>query len=268
MGTVHVHVAPTLDDLIRATAERFVALAEAAIRERGAFTVALAGGSTPRPLYERLATSPWKERADWTKVHLFWGDERAVPPDHPDSNYRLVAETLLAGIGLPVENVHRVEAERPPEKAAERYEQVLRDHFRLPPGHWPRFDLILLGLGADGHTASLFPHTPALWEHRRLVVAPFVPKLRSHRITLTVPTINHARQILFLVSGEAKAETVARVVQGTYAPDEYPAQLIHPRDGELWWMLDAGAAKALQTSGGQVASTSAGSTTPAGPRST
>lgn len=245
MGTVHFHVSPTLEDLTREVAARFVALAQAAIRERGAFTVALSGGSTPRPLYAALATSPWKEQVDWSRVHLFWGDDRAVPPDHPDSNYRLVAETLLAGIELPEENVHRMEAERPPEEAAERYEQVLRDHFKLSPGHWPCFDLILLGLGGDGHTASLFPHTPELWEHRRLVVAPFVPKLGSHRITLTVPTLNHGRSVFFLVSGEAKAETVARVVRGPYAPDEYPAQLIHPRDGELWWMLDAGAAAAL-----------------------
>lgn len=245
MGTVSLHVHTSSEALVRAAADMFVELAEQAVRERGRFTVALAGGSTPRPLYAALATPPWSEAVAWERMHLFWGDERPVPPDHPESNYRTVAETLLAGVPVSPEHVHRVEAERPPEEAARAYEGELRRHFGLAAGEWPRFDLVLLGLGRDGHTASLFPHTDVLWEHRRLVAAPFVPKLGTHRITITVPTINHARVIVFLVSGEAKAEAVAQAYRGRYEPDECPAQLIHPRDGELRWLLDEGAAGAL-----------------------
>ncbi|MDQ7029393.1 MAG: 6-phosphogluconolactonase [Ardenticatenia bacterium] len=245
MGTVALHVYDSPKAFVRAAAELFVDRAERAIRERGRFSVALAGGSTPRPLYEMLATPPWSGAVDWGRVHFFWGDERPVPPDHPASNYRMVAETLLAELPINAEHVHRVEAERPPEEAALAYELDLRRHFGLAVGEWPRFDLILLGLGGDGHTASLFPHTEVLWEHRRLVAAPFISKLGTHRITMTVPTINHARVILFLVMGQAKAEAVARACRGHYAPDECPAQLIHPRDGELHWVVDKEAAGAL-----------------------
>ncbi|GAP63498.1 6-phosphogluconolactonase [Ardenticatena maritima] len=242
MGTQQILVA---DNWTTTAAQTIVRLLTDAIAARGVCSLALAGGSTPREVYRLLATPTWRDRLDWSRVHVFWGDERTVPPDHPDSNYRMAHEALLAHVPIPPENIHRMAGEQPPDVAAAAYAEELRAHFGLPFGAWPRFDLILLGMGDDGHTASLFPHTDALcdWEH--LTHALFVPKLNTWRLTLTVPTINHARHVLFLVRGAPKAATVARVLEGVFAPKTFPAMLIHPRDGTLTWLLDRDAAHQL-----------------------
>lgn len=226
--------------LSRAAAEEFVGCGRAAIDRRGRFDVALSGGSTPRQVYSLLA-SACAASLSWEKVHLFFGDERHVPPDDPQSNYRMVAESLLAN-GAIGAVPHRIEAELPAEEAANRYEQEIRRHFEAPPPAQPRFDLILLGLGTDGHTASLFPNTTALEEKVRSVVANSVPQLRTERITLTFPALNQARHILFLASGPDKAPVLAEVLGNAKGKHAYPSMSVRPVDGELVWMIDAAAA--------------------------
>ncbi|HWE61120.1 MAG TPA: 6-phosphogluconolactonase, partial [Chloroflexota bacterium] len=209
----------------------------------GTFSIALSGGSTPRTLYELLATPEIAAEAPWEHMQIFWGDERHVPPDHPESNYRMAREALLDHVPIPQQNIHRIPAELPnPETVAVAYEDTLRRAFRLDPGERPRFDLILLGLGDDGHTASLFPHSPALHEQQRLVVANPVPKLATTRITLTVPVINNAERVWFLIAGSSKAHVLKNVLEGPRDPETYPAQLIDPTDGELILLLDTTAA--------------------------
>jgi 6-phosphogluconolactonase len=216
----------------------------AAVAERGSFTLVLAGGSTPRMLYRHLAgmTEPSRARVPWDRTHLFFGDERHVPPDDPDSNYRMAEEALIAHVSAA--SVHRMRGEEPAAAvAAAAYEAELRAFFHLrgadePP---PRFDLVLLGLGSDGHTASLFPGSAALDERRRWVVAPFVERLGAHRITLTLPALNRARAVLFLVSGAQKAEALARVLAPA-AGELPPAARVQPEGGELLWIVDRDAA--------------------------
>ena len=227
------------EELAEAAAREFAARAEEAIGEIGRFAVVLAGGSTPKATYEILARD-YRGRIDWGNVHAFFGDERAVPPDHEDSNYRMAREALLDHV--PVGSVHRMQGELPPEEAAEAYERELRRFFGTED--LPRFDLILLGTGDDGHTASLFPETSALEVHDRWVVANPVLKLETTRITLTVPAINAARAVYFLVAGEGKAGPVAEILEGNPDPRQYPASLIHPQDGPTW-MLDQAAASDL-----------------------
>lgn len=240
--------------LARTAAEEFAGRAEEAVRVGGSFTVALSGGTTPRALFGLLAgeeDASLRGRLPWGRVQVFWGDERHVPPDHPDSNYRMTVETLLSRVPVPPENIHRIQSEDPDAgKVAEAYEQTLRRSFRLPEGQLPRFDLILLGMGPDGHTASLFPGTPALHERKRLVVAQWVEKLRTHRITLTPPVLNNAALIMFLVSGADKAETLRAVLLGEYQPERLPAQLVQPTNGRLLWLVDQAAARHLQLSEG------------------
>jgi 6-phosphogluconolactonase len=236
-------VLPTPADLFHAAAEEFVRVGHAAIAERGRFTVALSGGSTPRSLYSLLA----KDYANfaWSKAFLFFGDERHVPPDHPDSNYRMVKEALLSKAPIPSENVYRVRAELPePAAAASEYEERLRSSFNLQPGEFPRFDLILLGLGPDGHTASLFPNSEGLKEQSRLVIANWVEKFKTHRITFTFPVLNHASDVMFLSSGTDKAEMVREILEGERTPP-FPAQQVQPQ-GRLLWMLDEAAAAKLK----------------------
>ena len=216
--------------LARAAAGQFVTLAAQAIAARGRFLVALAGGATPHAAYELLATEPFAAGVDWAHVHLFWGDERGVPPDHPDSNYRMARETLLDKVEIPAADVHRIRCELEPAQAAAAYERELEKAL----GEDGRFDLILLGLGADGHTASLFPGTAALEERERWVLAVYVEKLKAWRVTLTLPVINTARHVIFLVSGTSKAETLARV----RASEPLPAGLVQPVAGRLLWLLD------------------------------
>ena len=243
MSMANVRVLPDAASVAATAAELFVASATKALAERDRWTCALSGGSTPRATYELLARPPLVDRVNWRAVHLFWGDERHVPPDDPDSNYRMVFEALLKHVPIPADHVHRVPAELPSAAdAAAAYEDTLRTIFKLGPGDLPRLDFVLLGMGPDGHTASLFPGTPALSEQRALVVANPVAKLHTDRITLTLPVLNNAREIVFLVTGQEKAATLAAVLQGERQPDELPSQLIQPVDGSLTWLVDTAAA--------------------------
>jgi 6-phosphogluconolactonase len=214
------------------------------------FTIALSGGSTPRYLHELLAGDPAiRDRMPWQHLHFFWGDERHVPPDHPQSNYRMAYESLFTLTPVPIGNIHRVPAEEPNAAlAAEKYERELRTFFGLEVGQLPRFDCILLGMGSDGHTASLFPYTEALHELNHLVVANWVDKFKAYRITLTVPVLNYANLVVFLVSGHEKAEALEEVLQGDRQPDLFPAQLIRPDPGKLLWIVDRAAARLLRKS--------------------
>jgi 6-phosphogluconolactonase len=236
---VSVSVYDNPEELAQAAASEFAARAAEAIGERGRFAVVLAGGSTPRAAYGILARD-YRDRIDWNNVHVFFGDERSVPPDHDDSNYKMARESLLDHV--PIGSVHRMQGELPPDEAAEAYEQDLREFFG--PVDLPKFDLILLGTGDDGHTASLFPETSALEVHDRWAVANPVLKLETTRITLTVPAINAARAVYFLVAGEGKAGPVAEILEGTPDPRQYPATLIQPQGGPKW-MLDRPAASEL-----------------------
>jgi 6-phosphogluconolactonase len=228
----------------RQAAVWFLRLADEAVRGRGRFTVALSGGSTPRALYELLArpdAGALGPPAAWDRIHLFWGDERYVPPDHADSNYRMTREALLGRVPIPAENVHPIPTHHAdPAEAAAAYEATLRSAFGVAQG-WPRFDLVLLGLGPDAHTASLFPGTAALREVDRLVTANWVPKFKSYRITLTYPTLNNAACIQFLVSGAEKTEALRQVWHGPRDLEQFPAQGILPDNGRLVWLLDRAA---------------------------
>jgi 6-phosphogluconolactonase len=238
-----VRIVPTTTDLFHAAANEFASLAQQAVKNNGKFTVALSGGSTPKGLYSLLASGSIAG-IPWDKVFFFFGDERHVPPDHADSNYRMVRETgLLAKV--PEKNVFRVPAETPDaDAAAQAYEQTMWKFFGTPPNQFPRFDLILLGLGPDGHTASLFPGTAALTENQRPVVAVWVEKFQTHRITLTLPVINDAACVMFLVSGADKANTVREVFENKAA--NLPAQKVIPQEGRLLWLLDQAAAAKLR----------------------
>ncbi len=229
------------EELAEAAARDFARRAEEAIGASSHFAVALAGGSTPEATYERLARD-YADRLDWDRVHVFFGDERTVPPDHEDSNYRMARESLLSRVA--VGSVHRMRGEMPPAQAAESYEEELREFFG-EPDEPPSFDLILLGIGEDGHTASLFPETSALEVHDRWVVANPVLKLETIRLTLTVPVINASRAVNFLVAGESKAGALKEVLEGDADPREHPAKLVDPKGGDLSWMLDRAAARRL-----------------------
>ncbi len=242
----HLEIFADQDQLARAAAELFVRLSrEAAARER--FTVALSGGSTPRKFHALLAAPPMVEQVDWSKVEFYWGDERFVPPTDPESNYRMARETLLHALPIGPAQVHAVPTEiGDAAKAADAYQADIRRSFNLLPDQWPRFDLILLGMGPDGHTASLFPHTAALHERTRIVVANEVPQLHTTRITLTVPVLNNAANVALVVAGADKAGALAAVLEGPPQPEEYPSQLVQPSDGDLYWLLDEAAAARLQ----------------------
>lgn len=234
-----------LDELNRKAALQFVETAEGAIAHAGKFAVALSGGSTPKALYALLASSSYRARIGWPRIHLFWGDERCVPPNHPESNFRMVKEALLSEIEIPEQNVHRMAGEKEPAEAAADYASELRDFFALTTREMPRFDLILLGLGDDGHTASLFPKSAALGERGRLVVANYVEKFKVHRLTLTLPVINHAARIIFLVAGENKA-TIVKDLLGSDSPSlDYPAGRIRPSNGQLTWFITEDAASGI-----------------------
>ena len=238
-----VEVFDSPQELFRAAAEKFCVLGSSAIRERGKFAVALSGGSTPRGLHQELVTH-FASRLDWSKVFFFWGDERHVAPDSSDSNYRMANETLLSKLPIPPENIFRVPSELPDARqAAAKYEQTLQQFFHLNSDSFPRFDFILLGMGPDGHTASLFPGTAALQERDRLVVANWVEKLNTFRITFTYPVLNDATCVMFLVNGDEKAEMVRRALKDPAA--NLPSQKVRPDDGELLWYLDKGAALKL-----------------------
>ena len=209
------------------------------------FALCLSGGSTPQPLYRRIAEPTVAARLPWSNVHWFWGDERFVPHDHPDSNYRMASETLLSRVPLPQRNVFRVNAELPASAAADDYDRQLREFFGVQSGAWPRFDLIMLGMGEDGHTASLFPGSAALQEQSRMVVANWVEKFHSNRITFTFPVLNHAAEVLFLVSGEGKSRVLREILERAPTDAGYPAAKVRPQDGRLLWIVDKAAAQLL-----------------------
>jgi len=238
-----IHPGPAA--LFQKAAEKFAQIANDAVMKHGAFFVALAGGNTPRELYVLLTQENWRARVPWEKAHIFFGDERCVPPDHIDSNYRMVREALLDKLNLPESKVHRMAGEQEPQLAAAAYETEILQVFSGEGIEPPRFDLILLGLGNDGHTASLFPETSALYEKEKLVVANYVEKFKSYRLTMTLPLLNNSRNILFLVSGESKAAIVKDIFQNHNRSQHYPAELICPTDGRLLWLLDQAAAAEL-----------------------
>ena len=233
--------------LFRRAAAEFAHLAAEAVARRGRFSVAFSGGTTPQGLYGALAANArLREAVPWNRTLVFWGDERQVPPGHPDSNYGMAREVLLSKISIPEVNVHRIPGELPDaSEAAHRYEDDMRAALGLGAAEFPRFDLVLLGLGADGHTASLFPGTEALRERQRSAAANWVDTLRAWRITLTLPAINRARTVMFLVCGADKAEAVKSVLEGPSVPDAPPARLVRPRHGRLLWFMDPDAASLL-----------------------
>jgi 6-phosphogluconolactonase len=249
MGEIEVF--PDSKALIEAEAERIVTIASESIAMRGRCLLALAGGSTPRPLYQRLAEPLYASRVDWSRTHLFWGDERCVPPYHPDSNYRMTREALIEHVPLPPENVHRIQGEKDPSEGAADYERVLRHFFGAGPIPTRSFDLVLLGMGADGHTASIFPGTAAVSEENLWAISVHVE--RPHpmwRVTLTPMVFNASGNVTFLVTGSDKATRLEEVLEeadGRATPP--PARLIRPTRGELHWMVDAAAGASLATAG-------------------
>lgn len=238
-----IEVAESAEALSRAVAERFVRLTTDALRQRSRCYVALSGGSTPHAVFELLSAEPFRSRVLWDQIDFFWGDERHVPVDHPDSNYRMAAEAMLSKVPVRPTKIHRIHSEIPDAAlAAHEYETTIRTAFGEPDGI-PRFDVMWLGLGGDGHTASLFPGTTALEEQRHLCVANWVAALDAFRLTMTLPIINASRSIVFVVRGADKVAIVDRVLSNHASPT-LPAQLVKPSDGELWWMLDRDAAGA------------------------
>ena len=246
MAEREIIICRDIAELSRQSAERFSQLVNQSVQGSGRFTVALSGGSTPKHLYSLLASPGYKERIPWNNVHLFWGDERCVPPDHPESNFGMVRESLLSKIKIPAENIHRMAGEREPQAAAAEYEKHLQEFFGLESGALPRFDLILLGIGEDGHTASLFPGSDALNETERLVIAPFVDKLKSYRLSLTLPVLNSGAEVWFLVTGASKADAVKKVLRGSA---DLPAAKVQPVNGRLIWFITQDAADGLQAAG-------------------
>lgn len=242
-----VRILPDGAAIARRGAQEFVEIAVAAVKEKGSFQVALSGGSTPKALYGLLVNdSALRSQVPWDKIHLFFGDERHVKPDDPQSNYRMAVETLISKSPLKPEQVSRIKAEYPEaEDAAQEYEREIRTHFKLTDGQFPRFDLVLLGMGSEGHTASLFPGTKALHENRRVAVHNWVGKVLMNRITLTVPAINSAAHILFMVQGANKAPALTAVLERVYEPEQLPAQLIQPVNGTLLWLVDTAAGSML-----------------------
>ena len=239
---LEIKIVPNAVTLAHEAAQEFHRLAEAAVQDRGRFSVALSGGNTPRAVYSRLASE--HKQLPWDRIHIFFGDERHVPLDHPDSNFRMANESLLSKVPIPDKNIHRIHAELDAEAAAAEYEQQLRDFFHLANHDWPRFDLIFLGIGEDGHTASLFPGSKALSEASPTVTANWVEKFKTFRITLTFPVLNHAAEVVFLVSGVSKAQILSEILRP--GPQKYPAQSVEPENGRLLWLVDQDAGSLLQ----------------------
>ena len=220
-------------------ADKFIDAAISAVKEKSSFRVALAGGSTPKALYALLVSDALRGQLPWEKMQLFFGDERHVPPDHPDSNFRMASETMISKSPVRAEQVHRIKGEYPDaEQAAREYEQELRLHFKLADGNAPRFDLVLLGMGNEGHTLSLCPGTKALRDNGRLVMRNWIGKLFAERVTLTAAAVNSAAQVIFMVTGKDKAPALKAVLEGPYEPEQLPAQLIEPKNGQLIWLVD------------------------------
>ena len=241
-----IHTFTDAQELTRAAAGLFLEVGKQAIAERNRFLVALSGGSTPKALYSILASDKYAQQLDWSKVHFLFGDERSVPPTHADSNFAMANAILFSPLHIPSAQIHRMRGEDPPETAAAQYETTLRHLTTAVPGQWPRLDLVLLGMGDDGHTASLFPGTASLTEQTRWVVPSTSPQGTRARVTLTLGVINHASVVLFLVAGRNKAAVVRRILeQRPGDPGPYPAALIRPETGRLLWYLDRAAASEL-----------------------
>jgi len=247
------YVEPDPAATARRAAQYFVEMAEEAVAAHGRARIAISGGSTPKAAFALLADSnePFRYRMPWDNLDLFWVDERTVPPDQPDSNFRMTRETLLDHVPLKPEQIHRMQGELAPQDAANQYESELRSSFRLEDSDLPRFDLIALGMGDDGHTASLFPHTAALHEKSRLVVANQVPQKDTWRITLTWKVINNASSVFFLIAGNDKAAVLNQVLTGPRDPETLPSQLIWPHSGILTLILDKAAAALLPPTDGE-----------------
>lgn len=250
---IKYYVEPDPAALARRAAHYFVEMVGEAVAGNGHARIAISGGSTPKATFQLLAdpNQPWRYRMPWENLDLYWVDERTVPPDNADSNYRMTREALLDTAPLKPEQIHRMEGELDPEVAAARYETELRTSFRIEGAEMPRFDLVALGMGPDGHTASLFPHTQAIHEVTRLVTANQVPQQNTWRITLTWPLINHARSVFFLIAGEDKAEILKQVLTGPRDPERLPSQLIWPCSGILTLILDKAAAALLPATDGE-----------------
>lgn len=249
-----VEILPDESHLAEAAADRFVGIVEATLRYRQVADVALAGGSTPRAMNALLASAPRRTHVQWDRVRFFFGDERTVPPDNAESNYRMTLETLLLPLGIPSEHVFRIHGEDDPKAAAAAYADVLVREL----GERPRFDLLYLGMGPDGHTASIFPGTVASIDDTKLVVANWVEQFKTWRITLTPHVINDATHVVITTGGSAKADSLAAVLDGPRDVDKYPVQLVDPTDGELHWLIDeASAAKLARRAGAAARSSSA-----------
>jgi 6-phosphogluconolactonase len=250
---IKYYVEPDPQALARRAAQYFVEMAGEAVAGYGHARIAISGGNTPKAAFQLLAdpNQHWRSRMPWDNLDLYWVDERAVPPDNAESNYRMTRESLLDHVPLRPEQIHRMEGELEPELAANRYESELRNTFRLEGAETPRFDLIALGMGDDGHTASLFPHTGAIHEVTRLVTANHVPQKDTWRITLTWPVIDHASSVFFLIAGEDKAEVLKEVLTGPRDPERLPSQLIWPASGILTLILDKAAAALLPATDGE-----------------
>jgi len=229
--------------IAKRAAQEFVQSAATAVRTKGAFNVALAGGSTPKALYSLLVNDPaLRSHLPWDKIHLFFGDERHVAPDHPDSNFRMAAEAMISKSPLKPEQVTRIKGEYPDaDQAALEYEKALREYFKLKNGEYPRFDLLLAGMGNEGHTLSLFPGTKALHADGRLVVRNWIGKLYADRITLTAPAASNSAEIIFMVTGADKAPALKAVLEGPFEPEQLPAQLLQPQNGKLLWLVETAA---------------------------
>lgn len=236
--SLHIHKNP--EAMAERAAHIFAAACEEAINERGVFRAALSGGQTPIPLFRLLSQTDWVDRLPWDKMTFFWVDERSVPPDHPESNYGMARKELLAK--APATSFYRMRGDEDPETAARKYEELLRENFDLRPGEIPRFDFMLLGLGEDGHTASIFPGSPVIAEKNRLVADVYVPERKADRITLTLPVINNSRLCAFMVNGADKHAPLSKTLN-LLAEPTLPAQLVRPRAGDLIWITDEAAAK-------------------------
>jgi len=247
ISTSEKYIAEDIAELSRRAAEVVVAAIAAALKTKSVCSMVLSGGSSPRHLYALFASDPaFKAQIPWGKVHFFWGDERHVSPRHHESNYRMVHECMLSRLPVPAQNIHRIKSEIPDaSQAARQYQQEISNFFQLKAGQLPRFDCVLLGMGVDGHTASLFPQSAALDEQNRLVVANWVEAIQTNRITMTIPVLNNAESIVFLVCGENKAETLKLVLEGEKRSKQYPAQMIEPVHGKLLWIIDRAAAGEL-----------------------
>ncbi|MDQ6788610.1 MAG: 6-phosphogluconolactonase [Acidobacteriota bacterium] len=240
-------IAHDAEELNKLAAAKFIFIARDSIKKGGTFSVALAGGSTPKSLYRLLTTDKFRSLIDWTRVFFFFGDERNVLPDDEESNFRMADESILKPLEIAENQIFRWQTElKDAGLIAEKYEQKIKEFFNLPENAFPRFDLILLGMGDDGHTASLFPFTEALQENKKIAVANRVEKLNTTRLTLTFPAINNSANIMFLISGEKKAGVLREVLEGERQPEKFPSQMVKPAGGNLFLMLDRDAAQNLR----------------------